>query len=106
MNEHLNPNYPNTRGCFIDRYSVKGKVLVVDYPTWTLDTEKYVPNANGRIPVGQPSSKEFDTLEDARAFAASENYVICTMPRELDPNRKDKAPITYDVDQYGDNDND
>lgn len=104
MNEHLNPVYPNTRGCFIDRYSVKGKILVVDYPTWTLDNGKYVSNANARIPAGQPYSKEFDTLDEARAFADSENYVICTMPRELDPNRKNKAPIIYEIDKDKDRD--
>ena len=95
MNEHLNPVYPNFRGCFIDRYTKKAenKILVVDYPTWHLENGEYVTDGNARIPEGQPYFKEFDTLEDARAFAAAENYIICTMPGKLDPNRKNKEPI-------------
>lgn len=100
MNEHLNPNYPNFRGCFIDRYTKKAenKILVVDYPTWHLENGEYVTDGNERIPVGQPYSKEFDTLDAAREFANAENYIICTMPSKLDPNRKDRGPIVADAD--------
>lgn len=102
MNEHLNPDYPNRRGCFIDRFSKakESKILVVDYPTWHLENdiepELSIPYPNSPIPAGQPNSREFDTLDDARAFAAAENYVICTMPRKLDPNRCNKPRIVYE----------
>lgn len=105
MNEHLNPIFPNRRGCFIDRYSKKaeGKVLVVDYPTWHLENGDWVPGANDRIPEGQPFSKEFNTLAEAKEFAAAENYLICTMPRKLDPNRKDKTPAAVEPDEFENN---
>lgn len=95
MNEHLNPDYPNRRGCFIDRFSKakENKILVVDYPTWHLENGEYVTGGNERIPAGQSYMKEFDTLEAARAFAENENYLICTMPKKLDPNRKDLPPL-------------
>lgn len=86
----MNPDYPNVRGCFIDSNSKPGKFIVVDYPTWHTKNGNYVPNANQPIADGCEWQKELDSLDAAKAFAAENNYVICQLPRSLDPKRRNK----------------
>jgi len=94
MPEHMNPDFPNARGCWIDT-RVEGKVVVSDYPTWR---EKNEPgnlppywNKNEPIQDGRTWQKEFATVEEAEAFMKEENYVKCDMPASLRPKREAKT---------------
>lgn len=95
----MNPDYPKARGCFIDNVSKPGKFIIVDYPTWHVNNGDYVPNANPAIPDGKDWQKEFDTRDAAVAFAADEHYVVCQLPRSLDPKRNVKKTEEADEEE-------
>ena len=79
MHKSMNPIYPSQRGCFIDKRN--GKVVVVDYPTWSAKNGKYVQGEfNMPIEDGKESSREFASVEEAKDFCVADNYVICTDP--------------------------
>lgn len=79
MNEHMNPDYPRQRGCFIEESD--NEVKVVDYPTWTNNAGRYVYNGNASIPAGNDISKSFKTKNDALDFCTADNYVVCAYPK-------------------------
>ena len=101
MDTHMNPVYPRTRGCFIDPHSkaAEGKVVLADYPTWHTKNGNWVEGANAPIPDGLPWQKEFNSVQEAKAFAESENYLVCQLPRSLDPKRKDKKEDSSEDDE-------
>lgn len=81
MNEHMNPNYPKQRGCFIDVNKETGRCSVVDYPTWTVKNGRWFPGANEPIADGQDYERPFATKEEAFEFCKAENYVVCSFPK-------------------------
>lgn len=78
MNTHMNPNFPITRGCFIDKRA-KGKFTVVDYPSWSNDNGHYV-KGEFNTPMTENYTREFKTLKEAVDFTKADNYVICNDP--------------------------
>ena len=81
MNEHMNPTFPQQRGCFIEVNEKTGKCSVVDYPTWTVKNGRWFPGANEPIPDGQDFEKPFENKEAALAWCKEENYVVCDYPK-------------------------
>lgn len=80
MHETMNPIYPQKRGCFLDKRT-PGKVIVVDYPTWSSKNVQYVQGEfNNPIEDGKESSREFATIEAAKEFCELDHYVICSDP--------------------------
>jgi len=94
MPEHMNPDFPNVRGCWVDT-RVEGKFVVNDYPTWREKTEpQNLPpfhSRNEAVREGMPWQKEFASAEEAEAFMKEENYVRCDMPASLRPKREAKV---------------
>ena len=95
---HMNPNYPNKRGCLIDKRDRKS-ITVVDYPTWANKNGRFVSGEmNVPIPDNEPFEKKVETLEEAFDFARAEGYVVCTDPWTK-PQYDKQKPIQED-DEY------
>lgn len=90
--EHMNPAFPARRGCFIDNFTDPAKATLVDYPTWQAKNGNWVPGANEPIRSDLPWKKDFATFDEAKAFAEAENYLVCQLPKSLDPRRKNEKP--------------
>lgn len=81
MNERMNPNYPQPRGCFIEEDKTSGTCQVIDYPTWTVKNGRWFPGANDPIPDGLVNTLSFATKQDALEFCKDDHYVICSYPK-------------------------
>ena len=95
-NEHMNPNFPNQRGCFVDKRT-PNKILLVDYPTWcSKNGRENFGEANAPIASDKPFEKEFATVHEAYVFAESEHYAVCEDP--WTKHKFEKKPVAQDDD--------
>ena len=83
MDEHMNPDFPKQRGCFI---TPKGAAMtdacsVVDYPTWSVKNHRTPFCMNMPMKDGVSFEKAFATKADAIEFCKAENYVTCSHPK-------------------------
>jgi len=99
----MNINYPEARGCWIDKVMNNQKkvvkVTVCDYPAWRSRHGGLPFGAKDlAMPDGWPVEMEFATLKEAVAFCKAENYVVCEGPKEkgkpkANPAEKDRQGI-------------
>lgn len=83
MAEHMNPDFPKQRGCFITPKVIEmtDACTVVDYPTWSLKNNRAPFNANPAVPDGIAFEKKFASKAEALEFCKAENYVPCSHPK-------------------------
>lgn len=83
MADHMNPDFPKQRGCFITPKGIEmtDACTVVDYPTWSLKNNRAPFNANLAVPDGIAFEKKFASKAEALEFCKAENYVPCSHPK-------------------------